>query len=182
MIRGAETRCAPVFLVTSPRRGRPSVRAGGRRGSAQKKIDDMKSSSYYAPKQLFSPSLFLPSLARSAVPRQAARQPASQPLSPSSFACHSTPSIVLRDTAEERGRRGRRGSTVSAAECAPSDDDGRRERRNENEMIAAAAPPSPSSSAHHPQLRQYRTLFRRSNQPISFLLSLAHFIHPRAQG
>ena len=57
---------------------RPSFQAGG---SAQKKIDDMKSSSYYAPKQLFSLSLSLslslPPLARSLGGPPAGRQPAS---------------------------------------------------------------------------------------------------------
>ena len=67
----------PRYLTTP----RPPVRPTGRvGGSAQKKIDDMKSSSYYAPKQLFSPSLFLPSFPRSLGGPPAAarhRQPAS---------------------------------------------------------------------------------------------------------
>ena len=81
---------------------------------AQKKIDDMKSSSYYAPKQLFSLSPADPP----------AGSPASIPLLPHLHAIplfRSCFVILLRG--EETERRG-----------------GRRERRNENEMIAAAAP------------------------------------------
>ena len=95
---------APRSLVSSPP---PAERAD----SAQKKIDDMKSSSYYAPKQLFSPFL------RS--PRRSSGRPARLFLPPH---LHAIPlfrsCFVILSEAGKGGREGRKEgkSTVASAE------------------------------------------------------------------